>query len=404
MIKRESYMRRIRPFIDRDLIKVLTGIRRSGKSVMLKLIQEELLEHGVSAEQFICFNFEDLSNAHLCSAQSLHQEISGRIEAMEGKAYIFLDEIQEVTEWEKCVNSLNVKYDCDIYITGSNARLLSGELATYLTGRYIAFVITPFSFAEFLESYRQVQPEANIQDAFIKYLTFGGMPYLRTLRYEEEPCRQYLQDVYNSVELKDIVKRNNVRDVDLLERLLAYVSSNIGTPFSATSIFKYFKSEKRSASTDTILNYLNYCMGAFLFYRVQREEVQGKKLLAVNEKYYTADHGIREAVFGGNMRDINLILENIVFMEAYRRGYDIRVGKVGDKEVDFICESKGERIYIQVAYLLAARETIDREFGVYDSIRDNYPKYVVTMDEINMSRNGIKHRNIRDFLLAEEWN
>ena len=404
MIKRESYMRRIRPFIDRDLIKVLTGIRRSGKSVMLELIQEELIERGVSSSQFIRFNFEDLSNSHLCTAQALHEEIGSRIEKMDGKAYIFLDEIQEVKQWEKCVNSLNVKYDCDIYITGSNAKLLSGDLATYLTGRYIAFTITPFSFAEFIDSYRQSKPDADEREAFMKYLTFGGMPYLGVLRYEEEPCRQYLQDVYTSVELKDIVKRNGVRDVDLLERLLAYISSNVGTPFSATAISKYFKSENRSVSTDTVLNYLNYCLSAFLFYRVPREDVQGKKLLAVNEKYYTADHGIREAVFGGNMKDINLILENIVFMELYRRGYDVRIGKVGEKEIDFVCEKKGEKLYIQVAYLLASPETIEREFGVYDSVRDNFPKYVVTMDEINMSRNGIKHRNIRDFLLAEEWN
>lgn len=403
MIKREAYMRRIRPFMNQNLIKVLTGIRRSGKSVMLELIQEELAERGIAREQFICYNFEDLSNAHLCTAQALHQEIGRRIETMDGKAYIFLDEIQEVSEWEKCVNSLNVKYDCDIYITGSNARLLSGELATYLTGRYVAFVITPFSFAEFLESYRQIFPGTEEREAFRKYINLGGMPYLNVLRYAEKPCRQYLQDVFNSVELKDIVKRNGVRDVDLLERLIAYISCNVGTPFSATSIFKYFKNEKRSASTDTILNYLNYCLGAFLFYRVRREDVQGKKLLSVNEKYYTADHGIREAVYGGNMRDINLILENIVFMEMYRRGYDIRVGKVGEKEVDFICESRGERIYVQVAYLLASQETVDREFGVFDSIRDHYPKYVVTMDEIDMSRNGIKHRNICDFLLAEEW-
>lgn len=402
MIKRESYMRRIRPFIDRKIIKVLTGIRRSGKSVMLQLIIEELLERGISEEQFIRFNFEDLSNSHLCTAQALHDEIGSRIDKINGRAYIFLDEIQEVAEWEKCVNSLNVKYDCDIYITGSNAKLLSGELATYLTGRYIAFVITPFSFAEFIDSYRQCKPTADTREAFMQYIKLGGMPYLNALNYEEEPCKQYLQDVYASVELKDIIKRNNVRDVDLLERLLLYLSKNIGTPFSASAISKYFKSEHRSVSTDTVLNYLNYCRQAFLFYCVPREDVQGKKLLTVNEKYYTADHGIRQAVFGGNMRDINLVLENIVFMELYRRGYDVHVGKVGDKEIDFVCDRQDERLYVQVSYLLASPETIEREFGVYEQVRDNYPKYVVTMDEIDMSRNGIKHRNIRDFLL-EEW-
>jgi predicted AAA+ superfamily ATPase len=403
MIKRETYLSRIRPFIGNDLIKVLTGIRRSGKSVMLELIQAELREQGISKAQFVCFNFEDMTNARLCTALALHDEIRRRLAVIDGKAYLFFDEIQEVAGWEKCVNSLRVEFDCDIYLTGSNAKLLSGELATYLGGRYVEFVIYPFSFAEFLESYRQITPDATAQEAFSRYLTLGGMPYLGALRYEPEPCRQYLQDVYNSVELKDIVKRSNVRDVDLLERLISYLSVNVGMTFSASSISKYFKSEHRAAATETILNYLKYCTEAYLFYRVPRQDLQGKKLLTVNEKYYLADHGIREAVYGGNLRDINLILENIVFMEALRRGYRVTVGKAGTCEIDFICERQSEKVYIQVSYLLASEETIVREFGVYESIRDNYPKYVVSLDEIDRSRDGIKHRNLRDFLLAENW-
>lgn len=403
MIKRENYMSRIRPFIGNDLIKVLTGIRRSGKSVMLELIKEELLEQGERKEQFLCYNFEDLSLAHLCNAVALHEEIEKKISGIEGKVYLFFDEIQEVDEWEKCINSLRVKFDCDIYVTGSNAKLLSGELATYLAGRYVEFVIYPFSFAEFLELYKQLYPNVEKAESFKNYLIFGGMPYLGTLQYEEEPCKQYPQDVYNSVELKDIIKRNNVRDVDLLERIIAYISNHVGTPFSATAISKYFKNEQRSVSPETILNYIKYCMDAFLFYRAQRQDLQGKKLLTVNEKYYLADHGIREAVYGGNLRDINLILENIVYMELLRRGHKVTVGKYGEKEIDFIAEKQDEKIYVQVAYLLASEETIDQEFGVYDVIRDNFPKYVVTMDEIDMSRNGIKHRNIRDFLLADKW-
>lgn len=404
MIKRETYMRRIRPFIGNDLIKVLTGIRRSGKSVMLELIKQELREQGVEESQFVSFNFEDMTNVPLCSATALHDEIKRRVAAINGKAYLFFDEIQEVAQWETCVTSFRVEFDCDIYITGSNAKMLSGELATYLAGRYVEFVIYPFSFAEFWELYRQTAGDATNQEAFAKYLTYGGMPYLGVLRYQDEPCRQYLRDVYNSVELKDIVRRNNVRDIDLLERIISYISVNIGTTFSATAISKYFKSERRTASTETILNYIKYCMDAFLFYRVPRQDVQGKKVLSVNEKYYLADHGIREAVYGGNLRDINLILENIVFMELLRRGYQISVGKVGEQEIDFIGEKHGEKLYVQVAYLLASEETIRREFGVYDSVRDNFPKYVVTLDEFDMSRNGIKHRNIRNFLLADEWN
>lgn len=403
MIKRESYMRRIRPFVGTELVKVLTGIRRCGKSVMMGLIQEELLSSGVDGSQIISINFENMSNAPFCTAAALHDEIIRRTAGIKGKVYLFFDEIQEVEAWEKCINSFRVELDCDIYITGSNAKLLSGELATYLAGRYVEFVIYPFSFAEFVELYHTIHPEADTRQCFNRYLTLGGMPYLANLRYDETASRQYLRDLFNSVELKDIVKRNNVRDVDMLERIIAYVTANIGTVFSSTAISKYLKSEGRSVAPETVLGYLKACTDAFLFYQVKRQDIQGKKILTVNEKYYVADHGVREAVFGGNLRDINLVLENIVYMELLRRGYTVTVGKVGDKEIDFVCEQQGQKLYIQVAYLLASEETIQREFGVYSRIRDNFPKYVVTLDEFDMSRDGIKHRNIRDFLLQEKW-
>lgn len=356
MIKRESYMARIRPFIDGDLIKVLTGIRRSGKSVMLELIKDELRARGVTEEQLVAFNFEDMRNAQLCTVEALHDELVRRAASIKGKIYFFFDEIQEVERWERCVNSLRVEMDCDIYITGSNAKLLSGELATYLAGRYVEFIIYPFSFSEFLALYHSVEPGADTRTCFDRYLTFGGMPYLANLRFDETACRQYLRDLFNSVELKDIVKRNNVRDVDMLERIIAYVTANIGTTFSSTAISKYLKNEGRRVSPETVLNYLKACSDAFLFYQVRRQDLQGKKILTVNEKYYVADHGIREAVIGGNMRDINLVLENIVFMEALRRGYSVTVGKVGEREIDFVCERHGEKCYIQVTYLLAAEE------------------------------------------------
>lgn len=403
MIKRESYMARIRPFIDGDLIKMLTGIRRSGKSVMLELIKDELRARGVTEEQLVAFNFEDMRNAQLCTAEALHDELVRRAASIKGKIYFFFDEIQEVERWERCVNSLRVEMDCDIYITGSNAKLLSGELATYLAGRYVEFIIYPFSFSEFLALYHSVEPDADTRTCFDRYLTFGGMPYLANLRFDETACRQYLRDLFNSVELKDIVKRNNVRDVDMLERIIAYVTANIGTTFSSTAISKYLKNEGRRVSPETVLNYLKACSDAFLFYQVRRQDLQGKKILTVNEKYYVADHGIREAVVGGNMRDINLVLENIVFMEALRRGYSVTVGKVGERGIDFVCERHGEKCYIQVTYLLAAEETVQREFGVYEHVQDNFPKYVVSLDEFDMSRNGVRHYNIRDFLLAENW-
>lgn len=396
-------MSRIRPFIGNELIKVLTGIRRSGKSVMLELIQEELKESGVDSSQFVSYNFEQMSNAHLCNAQALHAEILHRASMIEGKVYLFLDEIQEVDSWEKCVNSLRLDIDCDIYITGSNAKLLSGELATYLGGRYVEFVIYPFSFSEFTELYADIYPDASSAQCFQKYLLAGGMPYLANIDYAEEPSKKYLEDLFNSVVLKDIVKRNKVRDVDLLERIIAYVMANMGTTFSATSISKFFKSEQRTVATDTVLNYLKYCIDAYLFYQVSRQDLQGKQLLSTNEKYYIVDHGIREAVFGGNMKDINLVLENIVYMELLRRGYTVTVGKIGEREIDFVCQRQSDMLYVQVAYLLASEDTIEREFGVYDSVHDNYPKYVVSLDELDMSRKGIKHRNIRDFLTMERW-
>ena len=404
MIKREMYLSRIRPFIGGELIKVITGIRRCGKSVMLQLVRQELIESGIGEEQCIAINFEDMRNARLCTAESLHDEILRRAKNIQGKIYLFFDEIQEVKNWEKCVNSLRVALDCDIYITGSNAKLLSGELATYLAGRYVEFVIYPFSFAEFTELYKTIAPQDSVRQSFQKYLLCGGMPYLANIRYAEEPSRQYLTDVFNSVQLKDIVKRNKVRDVDLLERIIAYITANVGTTFSAGSLSRFFKSEQRTVAPETILNYIKYCCDAYLFYKVKRQDLQGKQILAANEKYYIADHGIREAVFGGNTRDINLILENIVFMEMLRRGYAVTVGKFEDREIDFVCEKHGEKIYVQVAYLLANEETVRREFDIYDSVRDNFPKYVVSLDEFDMSRNGIKHQNIRDFLLSPNWN
>ncbi|WP_302511802.1 ATP-binding protein [uncultured Megasphaera sp.] len=394
MIQREYYMKQIRPFINTDLIKVLTGIRRSGKSVMLQLIQEELLSQQVRPDQMISLNFEDLANLPLCQPMALYQWIADKAAAIKGKIYIFLDEIQEVTNWERVINSLRVAFDVDIYLTGSNAKLLSGELSTYLAGRYVQFVIYPFSYQEFILA-NQLD---DTPQAFQKYLLFGGMPFLMNLHFQEGPSRQYLQDMYNSVILKDIVQRNNLRDVDLLERIIGYALSSIGHVFSASNITKYLKSEHRKVSNDTVLNYLNACTTAYLFYKIPRQDLLGKKLLSINEKYYVVDHGLREAVYGHNARDIDQILENIVCLELLRRGYTVTIGKTGNFEVDFIAEKGNRKCYVQATYLLASPETIEREFRVYKDIKDNYPKYVVSMDELDFSQDGIQHYNIRKFL------
>ena len=401
MTKRELYIEKIKPFIDKNIIKVLTGIRRSGKSVMLKLIMEELKQNKIDEKQFININFENLINIELTTADKLYEYILKKVSEIKKKCYIFLDEIQEVKDWEKCINSLRVneEYDFDIYITGSNAKLLSGELSTYLAGRYVEFVIYPFSFKEFLETLKSIQQDVSTREAFQKYVKFGGMPFLYNLAFEEEASLQYLKDIYSSIILKDITQRNKIRDTDMLERVISYLIMNVGNNFSATSISKFFKSENRKVSVETILNYIKAAEESFLIYKVSRDDLIGKKVLNVNEKYYIADHGMREAILGSNQRDINQIFENIIYLELLRKGYNVRVGKVDNLEVDFVCTKGNEKIYVQVAYLLASSETIEREFTSLEKIDDNYPKYVISMDEFDMSRNGIIHINIIDFLM-----
>ena len=394
-------MQRIRPFINTDLIKVFTGIRRAGKSVMLELVKNEIKESGIGEENFLCINFEQFSNSQFLDVESLYKKITDFQKNTKGKIYLFFDEIQEVDGWEKCINSCRIDFDCDIYITGSNAKLLSGELATYLAGRYVEFVIYPFSFAEFFEMNLIKNPNADKATCFMQFLKTGGMPFLSNFPDDDSAKSQYLIDIYNSVVLKDVVKRNNIRDVDTLERIVAYAFSNIGHIFSATSLSKYFKSENRKISHDTILNYLKFCSDAFLFYKINRYDLEGKKIVTVNEKYYCADHGLREALFGKNIQNIDQVLENIVCLELLRRNYKVYVGKKGDLEIDFIAEKQGKKIYIQVAYLLANDETIKREFSVFNSVKDSYPKFVVSMDDLDFSQNGIIHKNIKEFLLME---
>lgn len=390
MIIRERYLAQLRPFYNKDLIKVITGFRRSGKSVLLEQIKDELL---LDEDNVLVINFESHLHAELLDHKRLDDYVSSFAGSKEGKLYFFFDEIQHVDGWEKSINSYRVTYNCDIYITGSNSNLLSSELATHISGRYAAITIYPLSFAEFRQTGQDFQT----------YLTYGGMPFLNQLEYQHEPSVVYLNDVYNSVILKDIISRHQVRDVDLLDRLIKYILLNNGKVFSARSIEKYFKSVGRRVSADTILNYLSYCQEAFLLYPLKNQEIKTKEFLTANDKYYMVDHGLRLPMVQNPMADIGLILENIVLLEAMSRGYKVSVGRVEGKEIDFVLQKASELIYVQVTYLLADPSTIDRVFGVYGLVQDNYRKYVVSMDQMDFSRNGIVHKHIETFLEMREW-
>lgn len=399
-VSRPLYINRIKPFIDQDTVKVITGMRRSGKSVLLELIQEMLLKEGRQQDQFIQMNFEDLANEPYLNYHSLYAELMKRMSDTSKKTYLFLDEIQMVDQWEKVVNSLRASQNCDIYITGSNSKLLSGELATLLAGRYVEIKVYPFSFAEFLDGIQS--DRTNLAKDFQEYVTIGGLPFLLKIHDDQRACMDYLSDVCNSVILNDIISRHAIRDIDLLKRIVSYMSSEIGHPVTGTRISKYLKSENRKVSLDTIMSYMDYCCEASLFQRAVRQNVRGKQTLRVNEKYYITDHGLRQAILGENSRDLDQILENIVYMELLRRGWTVTVGDNNKKEIDFIARRLNQKIYIQVTYMLGNPETIRREFGAYDGIADNYPKYVLSMDTFDFSRNGIIHKNILDFLLDKQ--
>ncbi|MBQ7432033.1 MAG: ATP-binding protein [Lachnospiraceae bacterium] len=394
MIERELYLSKIRPFMDQDIIKVLTGIRRCGKSVMLELIKKELRKKGISESRIVSINFESRAVHYVKSLDAAYGYIRDVAQSQQEKIYLFLDEVQELEGWEKMVNSCMIDFSCDIYITGSNAKLLSGELATYLSGRYVEIRVYPFSFQEALLMF----PEKSEQEVFRFYLQWGGMPFLYQFPIDENSAVQYLNDLYDSILLKDVIQRNKIRDTEQFKRILHYMIANIGNSFSASSITKYMKSEYRGISAETLYNYLDYCKSACLLHLVPRQDLKGKSLLQFQEKIYLIDHGIREAIYGNYMRDINRILENIVYVELLRRGYTVTVGKNQNKEVDFVAEKNGAKAYYQVTYLLASEETVAREFGAFQGIADNYSKYVLSLDEFDFSRDGYVHQNVREFL------
>lgn len=402
MILRPTYIEQVKRFIDKPQIKIITGIRRSGKSTLLGLLYDFLLESRVSEDRLISINLESFRYSHLTTAHDLYEYVQQKITKKQ-RYYLLLDEIQEVESWEKAINSFLVDFDVDIYITGSNSHLLSSELATYLAGRYVEIPIFTLSYIEFLSFRNTYFPSGKLKNPFLTYLRKGGFPVIHTADYDDESAYKVVYDIYSSVLLRDSIQRHRIRDLELLERVIKYVFDNIGNTFSGKNVADYFKSQQRKMDVNTVYNYLSALGGAFILYRVPRYDIKGKEILKTQEKFYVSDLSLVYATMGFRDRMIGGLLENLVFLELKRRGYQVYVGKLDQREIDFIAEKRGEKIYIQVAYKLESPETVDREFSPLLAIRDHYPKLVVTMDEFwKENVEGVRHVYLEEFL-AGEW-
>lgn len=399
MIKRELYLEKIRRLINTEPIKIITGVRRSGKTYLLHSIKEELIERGISKENIFLISFESQKYNKIQNFMELDVCVNNLIKNTSGKIYLLFDEIQNIVSWEKSINSYRVDFDCDIYITGSNSELLSGELATLIAGRYFHIDVYPFSFKEFLQYKKEIN-SIDIKNKelqlFNEYVKYGGMPSLQQVQDIDK--FSYLEDIYGTILLKDIISRHNLRNAEILNRILTFIISNIGQPVSANGISKYLKHENLKVSADTVLNYLSFSKNACFIHEAKKENLKGKKVLKTNGKYYLVDHGFNQAIIGKDMENTGQILENIVYIELLRRGYDVKVGDINGREVDFVCNKVDRKIYIQVAYLLSGKETVKREFGSLRAIGDDYEKYVLSMDNLDFSNAGIKHMNIIEFL------
>lgn len=405
MIARELYMKQIRPFMNCPFVKVIAGIRRCGKSVVLQLIAEELERRGIAREHIIYMNFESFEWMDITDAKALYLYIKDQVTKTDGKTYILLDEIQEVKDWEKAVNSFMVDWDVDVYVTGSNSRLLSSELSTYLAGRYVCFHIMPLSFDEYLLFHGINSDSKEVwREEFQKYLRMGGFPAVHTGNYCNEAIYKLVYDIYSSVILRDTVQRHGIRNVELLERIVRFVFDNIGNRLNAKNIADYFKSQQRKVDINTVYNYLDALQGAFILQRVPRYDIKGKELLQTNEKYFVSDLSLIYAVMGYKDRMIAGALENIVYWEMRRRGYDTFIGKQDSRKVDFVGIRRDEKIYVQVTYRMVSDATVEREFSPLLAISDHYPKFVVSMDDVWQDNiEGVRHRHIADFLTDKNW-
>ncbi len=397
MIKREMYLRKIRDSYNSELIKIIIGVRRSGKSVLMLQIIEELKENGINEDHIIYVNFEDYDYIDYTNPKKFNTYVKSKIKDKE-KYYLFFDEIQNVEDFEKVINSFRATMNASIFITGSNSKVLSGELSTHLAGRYISMKIMPFTFSEYLELQKSQGIIKNRDDAFNEYIEWGGMPQIYNSTSIQER-KMYLRDLYNTVVLKDIVERNSIKDINLLNKIIQFMMENISEVISANSITKFLKNDSVKTSIDTILNYIQYINNSMIASKVSRYNIRGKSVITLLEKYYFIDLGLLQLKSSPIEKKIGGRLENIVYNELIARGYEVYIGKTDNGEIDFVVENFGDRFYIQVADYLSDDSVIKREFGAYRNIKDNFPKYVITMDKLNYSQNGIIHKNIIDWLL-----
>ncbi len=405
MRNRAYYINQLVKYMGTPVVKVITGIRRSGKSSLLQLWHDFLLGQGVQQDQIIHLDFDSIQNESYQNYKELYNLIYQRHQSKPQKLYLLIDEIQEVEGWERVIRSCMVDFDCDMYITGSNARLLSGELATYIAGRYVEIPIYPLSFQEHLDFYMvDGQTPKDLESVFYEYLQYGGFPGLALMSKDDTLKRQYIRGIYDSVVLKDVIRRNNIRDPELLERIFIYIMDNVGHTFSAKKIANYLKSQGRKTGVESVYSYIRALESALILYTAKRYDVQGKKILERMEKYFLADLGLRYSMLGYQGEAVSQLLENVVFLELKRRGFTVYVGKEGDREIDFIAEKQGEKLYIQVTFMLTTEEVIMREFSPLLAVQDNFKKFVVSMDSHPFgNKDGIQWMHMVDFLLADSW-
>lgn len=403
MIERPLYLDKIMPFVDTPFVKILTGVRRCGKSTILKMIIKKLREEKhVDDEQILNYRFDSMEYEDM-TTKELYLELKSKI-LQSKKTYLFLDEIQEIEGWEKVVNTLASDFDVDIYITGSNSRMMSSEISTYLTGRYITFHIYTLSFEEYLMFKKSYTTLKDLKQEFSQYVRLGGFPATHLQDYSQDEVYTIVKDIYNSTIFSDIVRRNQVKKIDQLERVVKYTFNNIGNTFSAKSISNYFKSEQRKIDNETVYSYLEKLQKAYILHKCSRYDLQGKDILKTQEKFYLADVSLRYSVLGYTVDSVASSLENIVYLELKRRGYNVYIGKTKDKEIDFVATKQNEKIYVQVTQEIKSEKTQKREYEQLLEIRDNYPKYVVMADDFaGGNYEGIKTMNIVDFLLSKEY-